>query len=175
MFRVVVDIYKQAIAHHELAGPIPVILAKDETKVKNRVCWEHRLDAVTGFCGSKDEHVCIPTYKVILGLRSAGYNNIMDVFGNDKVGGFAQVIMVCLLHAKLPRLVLSVTYTCGCFDSIWVGSQWERIDCLWSAECLQIVGPIVCHASDGDSRHRQLMLADYLGKTGSRLRVPWEG
>jgi hypothetical protein len=103
-----------------------VILAEDETKVKSRVCWEHRLDALTGFCGPKEDHVCIPKYNVVVGSSEPGYNKIMEAFAKDKVGGFVRVIMVCPLHAKLSHLVLSVICTCGCFDSKWVKSQCER-------------------------------------------------
>lgn len=42
-------------------------------------------------------------------------------------------------------------------------------------ECLHIVGPIIGHASDGDSRRRQLMLQDYKMKGFMRLEVPWNG
>jgi hypothetical protein len=89
---------------------------EDETKVKNQVCWEHKLDALTGFCGPKENHVCIPTYQLVVGGGKAGFNKIMDSFANDKLGDFIQVIMVCPLHAHLSRLVLTVTYTCGCFN-----------------------------------------------------------
>jgi hypothetical protein len=96
----------------------------------------------------------------------------MDAFSTDKVGGSARVIMVCPLYLNLLHLILSVTCTCGCFDSAWVSGQWERIDSIWKEDCLQVVGSIIGHASDGDSHRRQLMLADYLTTIGSRFRVP---
>jgi hypothetical protein len=37
------------------------------------------------------------------------------------------------------------------------------------------VGPIIGHASDGDSCRRQLMLHDYRLTTGNRFRVEWDG
>jgi hypothetical protein len=33
----VAKIYKHAMLHHEVQGPIPVILAKDEMKVKSQI------------------------------------------------------------------------------------------------------------------------------------------
>jgi hypothetical protein len=68
VFQSVARIYKQAMEHHGLQAPIPVILAEDKTKVKSKVCWEHKLDALTKFYVPKDDHVCVPTYKVIVGL-----------------------------------------------------------------------------------------------------------
>lgn len=120
VFHSVAEIYKNAMAHHGIIGPVPVILAEDETKVKSRICYEQRLDTLVGFYGPKENHVCVPNYSVAVGQGEAGYNHIMDAFANDKVGGFARVIMVCPMHLKLPRLVLSVLCTCGCFDSAWV-------------------------------------------------------
>jgi hypothetical protein len=37
LFRSVAEIYKQAMLHYEVQGPIPVILAEDETKVKSQI------------------------------------------------------------------------------------------------------------------------------------------
>ena len=83
--------------------------------------------------------------------------------------------MVSPLHDKLPRLVLCVSCTCNCFNSQWVKDQWDRIDKLWDKHCKIVVGPIIGHASDGDSRRRQLMLADYKSTDGQRLKVDWPG
>jgi len=114
-------------------------------------------------------------FKEVVGNGEAGYNNIVDAFRTDKIGGFARVLVVNPLHEKLPRLVLVVTCTCNCFDSGWVRKQWCTIDELWKQECLEAVGPIIGHASDGDSRRRQLMLADYKLMEDTRLKVDWPG
>ena len=135
VFQAVAEIYRHAKAHHGIAGSILIILVEDETKVKSQVSWEHRRDALTGFCGPKEDHVCVPTYEVVVEARTSGYDNILNAFSADKVGGFARVIMVYPLHASLSHLVLTVTCTCGCFDSAWVRNQWDRIDVLWSEEC----------------------------------------
>jgi hypothetical protein len=100
---------------------------------------------------------------------------VLDAFWTNKVGDFARVIVVNPLHDKLPRLVLTVCCTCKCFDSTWVKKQWHLIDHLWVQECKDIVGPIISHASVGDSRRRQLMFQDYKSIGGSRLKVEWPG
>lgn len=38
-----------------------------------------------------------------------------------------------------------------------------------------VVGPLIGHASDGDSRQRKLMLQDYTFDKGHRLSIPWKG
>jgi hypothetical protein len=85
----------------------------------------------------------VSSYKVVVGDGELGYNKIVDAFRNDKIGGFARVVMVSPLHEKLPRLVLCVCCSCNCFDSVWVREQWKKIDELWAKECFHVVGPIV--------------------------------
>jgi hypothetical protein len=56
-----------------------------------------------------------------------------------------------------------------------VSQQCKKIEELWRKECRSIVGPIIGHASDGDSRIRQLMLIDYKNLAEERLSINWEG
>lgn len=154
-------------------GLVLVILAEDETKVHSRVSYEQRFDTLARFC---ENHVCISNYKRCVGTGEGSYNTILECFQGDKVGGFARVIVISPLHAKLPRLVLCVSCTCNYFDSQWVLNHWSRIDKLWEKHCKASVGLIIGHASDGDSRRRQLMLAEYKAYDGDRLQaMEWPG
>ena len=117
IFTVLADIYKDAKEAHGIKGPVPVILAEDETKVCSRVSYEQCFDTLAGFCGSKENHACISNYKPRVSNGEGGYNTILECFRGDKVGGFARVIVVSPIHAKLLRLVLCVSCTCNCFDS----------------------------------------------------------
>ena len=119
--------------------------------------------------------MCDSNYKQVVGSGEEGYNKIVDSFCTNRVGAFARVVMVNPLHQSLPRLVLVVMCTCNYFDAPWVRQQWLRIKDFWNKECKDIVGPIVGHASDGDSRRRQLILSDYRSQEGTRLRVDWDG
>jgi hypothetical protein len=175
IFKAVAQIYADAKKVHGITGPVPVILAEDETKVKSRVAYEQKWDSLAGFCGVKDNHVCISDYKLLVGSGDEGYSRVVEGFRTNKVGGFARVVVVNPLHDKLPRLVLVVSYTCNCFNAAWVRDQWKTIERLWEKECKGEVGPIVGHASDGDSRRRQLMLSDYKETGGTRLKLDWEG
>lgn len=144
-------------------------------KVKSKVAQEPKWDTLGGFCGLKENHICICTYKPIVALGEYGYNKVMDSFAFDKVGGFARVIVVHPLHGKLPRLLIVVCATFTCFYASQVTNQWGVIDELWEEECKAIVGPIIRHASNGDSRRRQLMLNDYKGTKRDRLEVNSHG
>jgi hypothetical protein len=119
--------------------------------------------------------VCLSTFKPVVDTGQMGYKNIVDAFQNYIIGSFVRVIVVNPLHEKLPRLVLVVSCTCNCFDAGWVKKQWMDIDKLWREHCEQSVGPIIGHASDGDSRRRQLMLADFTSIGGNHFRIEWEG
>ena len=46
---VVADIYSKAMIVHSISRLIPVILSKDETKVKSRAMWESKYDTLVGF------------------------------------------------------------------------------------------------------------------------------
>jgi hypothetical protein len=102
VFKVVANIYWDAMQAHSIIRPVPVILVEDETKVKSRVSWEAKFDTLASFCGSKDSHVCVTNYKPVVGLGEAGYNKVVNAFQYDKVGGYARVVMVNPLHEKLP-------------------------------------------------------------------------
>ena len=175
IFEAIGEIYQQAIIAHNLEGPIPIILAEDETKVKSRISWDSRNDRLSGFCGLATEHTCCPGFYVVVGNNEAGYGNIVDSFRDCRIGSFARVIMVNPLHSKLPRLIIACCTTCNCFTASWIRHQWREMDRLWKISCLQSIGPIIGHSSDGDSRRRQLMLEDYRGTTGERRSIPWAG
>ena len=175
IFAVVAQIYREAKLAHNIVGPVPVILPEDETKVKGRVAWEPKWDTLAGFCGPSENHVCVPGFRPLVGSGEEGYRQLLESFGKNRKGTFAQVVVVNPLHERLPRLVLVVCCTCNCFNSDWVRGQWDTIDRLWEEECLVAVGPIIGHTSDGDSRRRQLMLADYQSNEGICLDVGWEG
>jgi hypothetical protein len=175
IFKAVAKIYKGAKEIHGVGDVVPVILAEDKTKVKQRISWEPKYDTLVGFCGPKSDHSCISNYKPVVGIGDEGYNMIVDSFKLDKMGTFARVIVVNPLHVKLPRLVLSLSCTCNCFDSEWVKEQWKRIEELWQVDCECAIGPIIGHASDGDSRRRQLMLSSYTCADGQRYGISWPG
>lgn len=54
IFVAIFEIYKDAKSALNIVGPVPVILAKDETKVKDRIGWESKWDSLAGFCGPKN-------------------------------------------------------------------------------------------------------------------------
>jgi hypothetical protein len=120
IFKAGVKIYKATKEVHGVGGAVPVILAEDKTKVKQSISWEPKYNTLVGFCGLKSNHSYISDYKLVVGVGDEGYNMIVDSFRSDKMDTFARIVVVNPLHIKLPRLVLSLSCTCNCFDSEWM-------------------------------------------------------
>jgi hypothetical protein len=120
IFRCVADIFRRAMVAHDIFGPVPVILSEDETKMKAKATWEAKYDTLASFYGPKDDPTCSSRFKLVVGTGESGYNAIMDAFTNNKLSGFARIVVVNPLHKDLPRLVLVVCATCNCFDAKWV-------------------------------------------------------
>lgn len=102
-----------------ITSPILVTLAKEETKVRGRASYKAKWNSLAVFCGSSANHVCVPSFKHVVRFGEDGYNAILDSFRNNKVEGFAQVVVVNSMHDKLPRLVLVACCTYNCL--IWLG------------------------------------------------------
>jgi hypothetical protein len=130
-----------------------------------------------GFCGKKDNHTCAVGLQIKVGDEETGFNNITEAFDNYVVGHQARCIIVNPLVDKFPRLCILATSTCNKFDASWVRQQWDALRSMWDVYCLESVGPLLGHASDGDSRRRKLMIEDYTGKgsQGPRQNLHWEG
>ena len=65
--------------------------------------------------------------------------------------------------------------TCNRFNHEFVFKQWQRVERLYEQELQEIVGPLIGHSSDGDSRRRKAMLQLATNNFGSRFRpVPTE-
>ncbi|KAL3678263.1 hypothetical protein R1sor_021219 [Riccia sorocarpa] len=174
-FKEVARILGACKAQHGITGDVQVMLAEDETRIKPRVRWESRRDSLIGFCGEKDPHTCSLGTELQVGSGEQGYNRIVESFQRNVIGAYARVIIVNPLHEKLPRLVICATVTCNSFTAAWVRDHWDMMKTEWDESCRATVGPIVGHASDGDSRRRKLIIADYLSPSSERWRLDWEG
>ena len=74
------NIYRHAKDVHNISGPLLVILAEDETKVKSRVAYEKKWDTFAGFCGFTDKYVYVMDFKAVVGVGEVGYQKILDSF-----------------------------------------------------------------------------------------------
>ncbi|KAL3687177.1 hypothetical protein R1sor_013486 [Riccia sorocarpa] len=54
-------------------------------------------------------------------------------------------------------------------------NYWRALKHEWDEHCRTVVGLVIGHANDGDSRRRKLMLADYGSMSGVRWKLDWDG
>ena len=72
LFLAVMEIYRKAKVQLGITGPVSMILAEDETKVRGRIAYEPKLDSLVGFCGPTTNHVCVLDFKPTIGSRRMG-------------------------------------------------------------------------------------------------------
>jgi hypothetical protein len=116
--------------HGITPGTVHVKLAEDETATLSEFHWNEANDTLEGSCGLKTEHVgkkhqcrddCVIDIKA--GGR-AGYDAIVDAFGQYQKGDYGRLIMYNPCHPKLPPMAIMVVPTCNRFDKeyTWTGS-----------------------------------------------------
>ena len=169
------DLYKQIMISRNITGPVLVETAEDETVIISQVMWDNASDECWGWCG-RDEpgHRCDPAFVHVLGDDENAYASLKDAFKNNKVAGLARVIMLNPLHRHLPPLVIFLQATCNTFTHDMVKDQWQHVTRLYNEFLLPTLGPLVGHASDGDSRRRKLHLENALCKDGDRYKIDTE-
>ena len=174
-FKKLRDIYQQIMQSKQISGPVLVETAEDEAVIISQVVWDSTSDECWGWCGEAGpEHKCDPAFVHVIGGDPDSYIHLKEAFKNNKLAGLARVIMFNPLHKSLPPLVVLLQATCNTFTHEMVREQWQHIIQLYNQYLLPVLGPLVGHASDGDSRRRKLHLQAALGEDGERYRINTE-
>ena len=168
-FKKLASIYKEAMARITPTS-VPVLAAKDETGIIGQIVYNQASDELLGFCGVKGlEHKCLDYFTVVVGNGEEGYNSIVNAFDQYKVGTYGRAILLNPLHPHLPRIAVLTMPTCNKFDSTFVHRQWQDVERLYEQELKEIVGPLIGHSSDGDSRRRKVMVQLATSTVGDRF------
>lgn len=117
IYVVVAKIYKYAKVVDNIYGPVAVILVEGKTKVKRTIFREAKLNTLSGFCRPTANQVYLSSFKSTVRSDIEGYNNIVDLSCSNRVNGFISIIIMNLIHEKLPCLVILVCCTYHSFDS----------------------------------------------------------
>ena len=137
--------------------------------------WDIHRDEGWGWCGKeRDDHVCDPTFVHNVGSDDNAYARLVDAFNQNRVAGFARVIMLNPIHKDLSPFVILLQAVCNKFDHMMVRNQWSSITDLYNQYLLDVLGPLVGHASDGDVRRRKLHLEDSNSVEGVRYSIDHE-
>jgi len=78
LFATVAKIYGKAKVQLGITGPFHMILAKDKTKVKERIAYESKWNSLASLNGPVANHVCIFNFKLFVGFEEASYNMILN-------------------------------------------------------------------------------------------------
>lgn len=152
-------------------GPFPVLAAEDETGIIGQISYNQKTDELLGFCGViGTEHKCLDYFTVSVGDGEEGYKSVANAFQRYKIGTYGRAILLNPLHPKLPRIAVLTMPTCNKFDHTFVYLQWQDVERLYEQELRPIMGPLIGHSSDGDSRRRKIMLQLATVTTGSRFQ-----
>ena len=158
-----------------IKGDVLVETAEDETVIIGKCEWDVRRDEGWGWCGREgDDHCCNPAFVHAVGDGEEAYAQFVEAFQNNGVAGFARVILINPVHQDMPPLVVLLQAVCSKFDHQMVKGQWDSIKQLYNQHLLDVLGPLVGHASDGDSRRRKLHLANSTSRNGIRYKVNHE-
>ena len=150
---------------------VPVLAAEDETEIISKIMYNQEKDKLLAFCGVKGpNHQCLDHFTVKVGDGEEGYNTIFSAFKNNVIGNYARAIILNPLVPNLPCLPILIMPTCNHFDTDFVHRQWQEIERLFEEELEVILGPLIGHSSDGDSRRHKIMLQLMRSKEGLRFQ-----
>ena len=100
----------------------------------------------------------MPDTRIIIGGDESSYSKLTEAFRNRTIASYARVILFNPLSTLLPRAVVLVLPIFNRFTANDVKDQWESIHRYHVEKLESVIGPLIGHASDGDSRRRSLTL-----------------
>ena len=112
--------------------------------------------------------MCDAEFVDIVGDDDNAYTRLAEAFRQNRVAGFARVIMLDPIHKDIPPFIVLLQAVCNKFDHAMVRDQWNIVIDLYNQYLLNVLGPLVGHSSDGDSRRRKLHLENSTSMRGVR-------
>eukprot|EP00112_Aurelia_sp_Birch-Aquarium-sp1_P026516 Seg944.3 transcript_id=Seg944.3/GoldUCD/mRNA.D3Y31 product="hypothetical protein" protein_id=Seg944.3/GoldUCD/D3Y31 len=157
VFQHIAEIYTNIKDEKRIVGDVLVETAEDETVIIGKAEWNSRHDEGWGWCGKAGvNHECKEDFVLKVGDDDDAYERLLDAFKENAIASYARVILINPVHNDLPPLVALLQAVCNKFDHEMVQRQWSEIRALYDRHLLPVLGPLVGHSSDGDSRRRKL-------------------
>ena len=195
-FEIIRDLYKDIMVLKGIEGPVPCLLAEDETAVNAVLRWDSKTDTIVGSCGPLcaqgcstkkeckargcgDPHACLFTTDrvcMIVGDNGASFQRLEDFVKSQRVARYLRVLIVNPLHRALPQLPVVLVATCSTFDyQTYLVPQWNEVERLFR-EVIEPIGLVFHgHSSDGDSRRRRAFMLHGASEVGVRCGIAAEG
>ena len=127
VFENLAKIYNKIKANKQIDGDLLVETAEDEAVIISKCEWDVKSDQVWGWCGREGEnHFCDAAFVHIVGDGDDAYARLVDAYRQNRVAGFARVIMINPIHHGLPPLVILLQAVCNKFDHQMVKNQIIR-------------------------------------------------
>ena len=175
IFKHAAKVYSDIMSSKNIIGDVLTETAEDETVIISKIEWDIKRDEGWGWCGREEEgHVCVPNFVHEVGDDENSYSRLVTAFEKNRKAGHARAIIINPIHIDLPPFVILLQAVCNKFTSEMVRNQWNNIKTLYNDHLLCVLGPLVGHASDGDSRRRKLMLENSTSKLGERYKIKHE-
>ena len=190
------DLYKSTMSSKQIVGPIPCMLAEDETSLNCVLQWDSSTDQVVGSCGKlcglgcttikdcrrkgcMDPHSCVydtDTLALIIGDDGNSFARLSEYIKKSKIARQLRVIIINPLHKDLPKIPLVVIGTCSTYSyAEYLRSQWQAVEALFDT----VFNPIGLfqhgHSSDGDSRRRLAYFEHGKSTFGTRYGIDADG
>ena len=163
-------------------GTVLVTMPEDETMITERLDYDQQSDTVFGLCGRECARKC----ESVQACRKAGlcgdvhqctvdasqeraigaddnktgeaYKQLKEDIEGRRKAKMLRAVMINPLHKGLKSMTCFATGTCNAFDANnYVEIQWEKLEEMYEKHLRKVLGPLVGHGSDGDSRRRHLM------------------
>ena len=159
---------------HKITGPVPTLMAEDETAIQANPHYLEESDTIIGFCGPMTEdpknHRCQVGLEIKVGEDPGACDRTVNMFETLKAGNYLRVIMINSLHRLVPKFIIFFTITCDMFNHGDVFLQWQELENLYRIHLQDLLGPLLGHSSDGDTQRRKLTFE--LFKQGNFQPIP---
>ena len=162
-------------------GSVPTMMAEDETAVIAGVYWDAVHDVLVGLCGllckkkctgvtqcrdvrkCNDTHECTADKQVhlLVGCDDLSYENMWQFAELNRVSTYLRLVLINPLRDGVPRLPCLMVGTCLTFTCDgYLLPQWAILEKWYDKHLREILGPLIGHSSDGDSRRRKAMMKE---------------
>ena len=160
-------IYSRIKAEKKISEDVLVETARNETVIISKCEWDCKSDQVWGWCGvNNPQHKCNPDFVHIIGHDDNSYDDLLAAFRNNRIAGFARIVMVNQIHYDLLHWLRCCKQTVTSSMPVWLKNNGMRSNsCTTNISC-QFLDPLVGHASDADSRQRKLHLSNSTSISG---------
>ena len=169
------EVYRRLLPHSYT--PRPVLLAEDETRVNPRVAVDPVMDEVCGTCGPLcaqrcgdvatcrrkgcgDRHMCdLGEGFYAIGSDPDSYLKLTEHCDKQRVATMLRAVIINPMQPEAPKLPIALLATCNTFTCDgYIEPQWARLKELYDKHLRALLGPLVAHSTDGDSRRRRAQL-----------------